>query len=92
MAKQIMTALEVDLLRAHASVAHYERQIREYWQIRRAIQKRNGMARLDGWGKSERYFFLIKSAVEFLRTYRAKVAILNAEVDRIEALPLKSAA
>lgn len=76
--------VELDLLRAHGSAASCERQIREFWSIRRVIQKRNGMARLDGWGKSERNVFLIKSTAGFLRHYRGKVEALNGEIEAME--------
>jgi hypothetical protein len=79
-----VAGIEIDLLRQHSSAVHYERRIREYLAIRRAVQKRNGMARLDGWGKSERYVFLIKSTIECLRAARKEIAALNAEVDGIE--------
>jgi len=83
-APRTVEVIERDLLRAHGAAASCERQIRENWSIRRAIQKRHGMSRLDGYGRSERKVNLIRSAIESLRSYRAKVATLNAEVEAIE--------
>ena len=79
--------IEAELLALHAKAAHHERSLRDYWRIRRAVQKRHGMNRGCHACKSERQFFILKSTVGFLRGYRAEIAKLNAEVDALEEAP-----
>lgn len=79
--------IELDLLRAHSAAIHDERRIREYLAIRRGMQKRDGMVTY-GYGKqggaSARFYYRIQGYIRSLRAERAKIAELNAEVERIE--------